>query len=656
MSDLDNTTSSKFSQLLSDSPIVKILFNLALTLLIFIGEKNFVLANQFPKNYQQFDPCSNTKFYYKVILEEITKNNLDTFSDLPQCFKNDQKLIIKAVIINHQVFSQIDEDLQHDPNFIKRLVKVNPQVLKLTPPEINKDPNFMEEMTYIYRDALKYASWSLLDNRQFMTKMIDYDSQNYKYASDRIRSIEEIALMALRDNGLMLKYAPYSLKNDPKIVEKALDSDPSALEFASKKLRNDEELKKITDQQNLKIDLEKLEQFIKRNYLIKNPERNLEDLIANQGKFYGKRQIFNRNYLTKWQKKLGDVDPVFRNYQEEFKMIAVDSRNFQTNFKEDLKNFPKLVNKITKFLKKHRVDDNTIDNLKITYLWKISEKPLTFAMNLYFLRDSSDIDLGSDFANISSLTIIVSDTSKSKDKNNNKELTTEDNKSSQSIKKITKNNKSPNIKNHNSSNKQNELDEAEKNNKKDNNLDETPKIAQADNVDEDSLDEDIIDEEPKQDSEIIDLSSDTKKLIFDEDIQIDELNLQSEDDIEKNKKDKKSKSQKNTKDKKTTNKKSNKNDLNKKPKPKLVILENGDSKWNLSVIEAIFDSETKMDPTFSNGHKRYVLWDLYKTQKDDKNPKLIYRVEDQVRDYFVVFAHQKNNKYQQIFTTQKNED
>lgn len=655
MSDLENTTSSKFSQLLRDNSIVKILLNLALTLLIFISQKNFALANQLPKNYQQFDPCSNTKFYHKVILEEITKNNLDAFNDLPQCFKNDQKLIIKAVIINHQVFSQIDEDLQHDPNFIKRLVKVNPLVLKLTPPEINKDPNFMEEMTYIYRDALKYASWSLLDNRQFMTKMIDYDSQNYKYASDRIRSIEEIALMALRDNGLMLKYAPYSLKNDPKIVEKALDSDPSALEFASKKLRNDEELKKITDQQNLKIDLEKLEQFIKRNYLIKNPERNLEDLIANQGKFYGKRQIFNRNYLTKWQKKLGDVDPVFRNYQEEFKMITVDSRNFQTNFKEDLKNFPQLVNKITKFLKKHRVDDNTIDNLKITYLWKISEKPLTFAMNLYFLRDSSDIDLGSDFANISSLTIIVSDISKSKEKNNDDELTTKDDQNSQSLNKSNKKNKSPNKKGKNSLNIKDKAKEIQENN----NENETTDIAQEDSrSSDDNLDEEA-NEEINEDSEVIDLSGNSKKLIFDEDIQIDELNPQSEeDDLEKNKKNNKikNKSQKNTKDKKTANKNSSKDDFNKKQKSKLVILENKDSKWNLSVIEAIFDSETRMDPTFSNGHKRYVLWDLYKTQKDDKNPKLIYRIEDQVQDYFVVFARQKNNKYQQIFTTQKNED
>lgn len=652
MRDLNHITSTKNLKLSSSWAVARILFSLALSLLFFFESVNLALANQFQKNFQQADPCTNRKFYHKVILNEIAKNNLDSFSDLPQCFKNDQQLIIKAVIINYQIFSEIDEDLQHDPNFIKRLVKVNPLILKLAPPEITKDANFMEEMTYIYRDALKYASWSLLDNRQFMTKMIDYDSQNYKYASDRIRSIEEIALMAFRDNGLMLKYAPYSLKNDPKIVRKALQSDLNSFEFASKKLKNEEDFKELAEQHNLKIDLEKLEEFIKRNYLIKNPQRNLQDLIANQGKFYGKRQIFNRNYLTKWQKKIGDVDPVFRNYQEEFKMIAVDTRNFQTNFKEDLKNFPQLTNKIIKFLKKHRVDDNTIDNLKITYLWKISEKPLTFAMNLYFLRDSSDLDLGSDFANISSLTIIVSDISKLKENNDSEEFTTKDNQNLDSLNKLTKSNK-------NSSNKKtkktvnlelNSDDELKEDNSKEN--EEIAQENQATNEKDSEINED------EENQEIIDLTDNSKQLIFDEDIQIDELNPQNQgDDQESDKKVKKNKDQKNTKSKKLSkNKKDEVAEKNNQKKPKLVILENKNSRWNLSVVEAIFDSETRMDPTFRNGHKRYVLWDLYKAKKNDKNPKLIYRIEDQIQDYFIVFARQKNDKYQQIFSTQKNED
>ncbi|GDX36046.1 hypothetical protein LBMAG18_05570 [Alphaproteobacteria bacterium] len=635
MRDLEITTSTKFSRLLSDIPILKILFSLGLTILVLIGQKSFALENQLPKNFQQSDPCSNTKFYYKVILDEIAKKNLDAFNDLPKCFKNDQQLIIKAILINYQVFSLIDEDLQKDPNFIKRLVKVNPMILKLSPPELTKDHNFMEEMTYIHRDALQYASWSLLDNRQFMTKMIEFDSQNYKYASDRIRSIEEIALIALRDNGLILKYAPYSLKNDYKIVEKALESDINSFEFASKKLRNNEDLKKLTEEQILKIDLEKLDQFIKRNYFTKNPQRNLEDLITNQGKFYGKRQIFNRNYLTKWQKKLGDVDPVFHNYQEEFKMIAVDTRNYQTNFKEDLKPFPQLINKITKFLKKHRVDENTIDNLKITYLWKISEKPLTFAMNLYFLRDSSDLDLGSDFANISSLTIIVSDISKTKNiKEDNIKL--ENSKSSDYLNKTTKTNN-------------NSLDS--KKNKNKHSIEGNNKINQEDNF----ASEENYDLEQDQDSETSDLGDTDRKLIFDEDIQIDELNPKEEED-DPDSKIKKNKKKKADKNKKTINKKlsgkSNDEEI-KKTKSKIIILEDKNTRWNLSVIEAVFDSETRIDPTFKNGHKRYVLWDLYKIKKDDTNPKLIYRVEDQVQDYFVVFARQKNHKYQQIYSTQK---
>ena len=69
------------------------------------------------------------------------------------------------------------------------------------------------------------------------------------------------------------------------------------------------------------------------------------------------------------------------------------------------------------------------------------------------------------------------------------------------------------------------------------------------------------------------------------------------------------------------------------------------------MIEAIFDSETKVDSIYRNGHKKYILWDLFKTNKNDKNPKIIFKVEDAMIDYFEVFARQNNQKYRIIFST-----
>ena len=542
-------------------------------LLIFFANNNLAFGDDnYPNNPQNFvDTCRNTALYHQAIISEIQNGSPNTLAELPDCFKNDRKLFMQLVMIDYNLFAEASFELQQDINFIKRLVKINPKIIQLCAPEVRKDPYFMEEMTYINRDALRFAGWSLLDDKPFMTKMIDFDSQNYQYASDRIRSIPEIAQMAIRDNGMILKYAPFTLKNDEEIVKKAIDADISSLQFASKKLREKPEL----------------------IALAQNDKKNLDDRIVNQGKFHQKRILINHNYLTKWQKRFGEVDPVFHNYKEEWRLISVDSRNYQTNFKEDLKAYPKLVNKIVKFLKKHRIDDNTIDNLKTTFLWKISDKPLTLAFNLYFLRDSSDADLGANFANITSLTAIVRDTSKPLNKNNKKQdiaKNIKDDKNTEQLTTLTDNT------NNSLTNNSNQDDE-------------------------------VLDLDAQQEEEII---------LSDEENQEDE---EDKKDIKKDaKKTKKKNAQKAKEDKKSKEKIKAKNTKNK-------ILESENANWNLSVIETIFDSEIKLSETYKNGHKRYILWDLFKLDKKDKNPLLIFVVEDEFKNYFEIYAPQKNQKY-----------
>lgn len=71
--------------------------------------------------------------------------------------------------------------------------------------------------------------------------------------------------------------------------------------------------------------------------------------------------------------------------------------------------------------------------------------------------------------------------------------------------------------------------------------------------------------------------------------------------------------------------------------------------WDLSVVEVIFDSEIKIDLAFENGHKKYVLWDLYEVDKNDQNPKIIFRVEDKFNEYFEIFEEQNNGKYHMVY-------
>jgi len=82
-----------------------------------------------------------------------------------------------------------------------------------------------------------------------------------------------------------------------------------------------------------------------------------------------------------------------------------------------------------------------------------------------------------------------------------------------------------------------------------------------------------------------------------------------------------------------------------------AIVEQHGEHWEMTIVEVILDSEIKVEVPYENGHKKYVLWDLYHTDKKDQNPKIIFRVEDKFDDYFEVFEEQNGGKYQEILST-----
>ncbi len=433
------------------------------------------------------DPCAYKADYYEEIFEQIrSKKNPAIISQLPECFSYDRKLILKAVLIDPEQFQYAAETLQEDQIFVMRLLKISPNILPFATPEIRADEDFMERATYITRDALQYASWQLLDNILFMQKMIKIDSRNYKFASDRIKSIRSNAEAAFSDNGLLLEFAPEKIKDDMELVKMALKSNSSALPFASERLQKNADIIELAQQKTSVKSVEELHKFLQKNYLVESGQKNIGKVLGNKMKFAPKNKIIDRNYVTKWQNYL-DFSSVDNNghISEERRLIAAESRNYQISWHKDFKNYPTLIKKIEKFFHNHGIPANTVDNLSTTYLWKIKDKPLTLAFNLYLLRDSTDLDLGSNFVDATSLTAIV-------------ELKNEH--------------------------------------------------------------------------------------------------------------------------------------------------------WEMTIIEVILDSEIKVDVPFENGHKKYVIWDLYKVDKNDKNPKIIYKVEDKFGDYFETFEEQNGGKYQMIDT------
>jgi len=424
--------------------------------------------------------CTINENVSAAILSQVSQKNPDAIKSLPDCFKLDRKLMLQVALIDPLQFENAANFLKSDPIFIKRLIKFSPEILQFAAKEIRRDKDFMERATYISRNSLQYADPLLLDDRPFMKKMITVDSQNYVFASNRLKSMPELAAIAFSDNGLLLSSAPLEIKSNKKLVKIATKSNHLALGYSSDELKLDKELNIIADHKS-SIDKEDLLNFLKDNYITKEKKRNLGSSISNQAFFFKDHQIVDRNYITKWQRNLNFSN---REVSEDLRLIAADSRNYPTLWREDFAKYPDLIKKIEKFFHNHQIANNVVENLKTTYFWKVKDRPQTFAFNLYLLRNSNDIELGADFVNVTSITAIV---------------------------------------------------------------------------------------------------------------------------------------------------------------------QKGKKKWNMTIVEVIIDSEIKVDVTYPNGHKKYVLWDLYKSDFDDKNLKIIFKVEDKFDEYFEVFEEQSNGKYHMMY-------
>ncbi len=80
-----------------------------------------------------------------------------------------------------------------------------------------------------------------------------------------------------------------------------------------------------------------------------------------------------------------------------------------------------------------------------------------------------------------------------------------------------------------------------------------------------------------------------------------------------------------------------------------AIAQKSGNNWKMTVIEVIFDSEVKVDVSFEDGHKKFYIWDLYKTNEKDRNPKIIFKTEEPFKNFFEVFEEQSNGKYKMIY-------
>lgn len=381
------------------------------------------LLIDFPNGKRELS-CTLTKAQFKylvTLIQNATDADKPWLATMPECLRENHKLIFQISLSDPSKFEYASNVLKKDENFIFRLIKVRPEILKYVYPRLLSDPIFMQNASYLSRDAIKYANPKLFDNPIFIKGMIDFDSKNYAYASLRLRSNWNYAEQAIADDGSLLKFAPDVMKNSKNMVMLAFNSDMSSLQYAGDKLRKDQALKNTTNQIIISSAIpvkEKLIDFLKKNYLKSREELGLTSyLTINQAKYFAKNQLIQRNYITKWHPLRNNSGSQLEgtgvdDTGDSFRLIPAESRNFPVTWKQDFKNYPSLISRIENFLLKHHVDSHTIEDLTATYFWKIKDKPLTFAFNLYLLRDTSDEELGHDYNNVISLTAIASERDK----------------------------------------------------------------------------------------------------------------------------------------------------------------------------------------------------------------------------------------------------
>jgi hypothetical protein len=72
-------------------------------------------------------------------------------------------------------------------------------------------------------------------------------------------------------------------------------------------------------------------------------------------------------------------------------------------------------------------------------------------------------------------------------------------------------------------------------------------------------------------------------------------------------------------------------------------------RWVVTIVNALFDADIKMNIAYKNGHKKFIIWDLYQVSPDDDKIKVIYKVEGLDAEGFEIFAQQPSGKFSSIY-------
>lgn len=379
-------------------------FRIIFLLLILIISFSSSEAADSPQNISNVStsvpPCAMTIGEINY-LASLIKENRNFLISLDDCKKSNHMLFAKLVDIDASYFEYASDQLKNEDDFIDSFIIKNPEVLQYASNRIRTDPVFVSRTVRSYPEAIKYASSKLLNNKIFVSKMVSLNARNFIYVSDRLQGNKELARMALKEDGSLLEYAADHLKRNKEIVKIAVSSYTKAIELASSKNQKDLEIRRIANKVDYTF-LNNFDSFLQENYsgLPVGPSGTRGYRIVNYRNFFSDYQIIDRPYLVKWE--------LVRDNGMETNIYELDGAYHKyVGWKNDLRNYPGLADKINQILINNDIDQNTIDVLSLTSLWEISDDEDALAFNLYLLRHLKDQYLEPNFANVISLSVIA---------------------------------------------------------------------------------------------------------------------------------------------------------------------------------------------------------------------------------------------------------
>jgi hypothetical protein len=363
----------------------------------------FLPQNSYSKDKQIKPYCKISSYESAYILQQIELGNKLPIKAIEECKRNDRSFIAKVIKVNPKYFQFASESIKDDEVFISKFVSTNLQILKYISSRLSKDHFFMLWMIKLSPEAIQYTSSILTDNKSFMTKVVDIDPKNFIYASDRLQNDKEFVLWVVKKNGKMLKFASDKLQDDTEVAVEAIKSYNLAISFVSQKLQKDTKIKQLA----AKIDqdfLINLDQFLRENYggIGVGPGGYRGYHIVNMAKNFPEKRIFYQPYLTKWQR-------VYKNGVETNELKLFSKDNSKSDWKNVFSEYSGLNNAIKKVLSNNGVDNNTIDALNLVSFWIISKEPNVIALNLYLLRETSNLYLDGNGSNVTSLIAIANE-------------------------------------------------------------------------------------------------------------------------------------------------------------------------------------------------------------------------------------------------------